>query len=306
MKLPNRLKAGDTVGLIAPASPPNPANLEKGIAFIESLGLNVKTGKHSNDVYGYLAGTDADRLADLHAMFRDPHIAGIICICGGYGTGRIADKIDYQLIAANPKVFWGYSDITFLHTTFQQRSGLVTFHGPMVSSDIGEAGFASLSRKMFNQLFEPTKILYSEKISPLEAIAEGEAQGELTGGNLSLLCSTLGTPYEIDTEGKLLLIEDVDEEPYRIDGMLNQLRMAGKLEQAAGIVVGDFKNAVPKKRKSSLTLEQVLNGYLADLDAPVVKGFKIGHCQPHVAVPLGAEAHLSASKKTLVIEPGVR
>ncbi|QTN00845.1 LD-carboxypeptidase [Sediminibacillus dalangtanensis] len=306
MKIPSRLKTGDTVGLIAPASPPNPANVKKGIAFIESLGLHVRRGKHSNDIYGYLAGTDADRLKDLHDMFRDPQIAGIICICGGYGTGRIADKIDYQMIGDNPKVFWGYSDITFLHTAFQQRSGLVTFHGPMVSSDIGEADFAPLSKQMFNQLFEPTQIVYSEKIAPLEVIAEGDAQGELTGGNLSLLCSTLGTPYEIDTEGKLLLLEDVDEEPYRIDGMLNQLRMAGKLEQAAGIVVGDFKNAVPKKRKSSLTLEQVLNDYLAELGAPVVKGFQIGHCQPHVAVPLGVQARLSASKKTLVIEPGVR
>ncbi|WP_026570755.1 S66 peptidase family protein [Sediminibacillus terrae] len=306
MKLPNRLKAGDTVGLIAPASPPNPANLEKGIAFIESLGLNVKIGEHSNDRYGYLAGTDANRLTELHEMFRDPRIAGIICMCGGYGTARIADKIDYQLIAANPKVFWGYSDITFLHTAFQQCSDMVTFHGPMVSSDIGEAEFDPLSRQMFNQLFEPTKILYSEEIAPLEVIAEGEAQGELTGGNLSLLCSTLGTPYEIETAGKLLLIEDIDEEPYRIDGMLNQLRLAGKLEQAAGIVVGDFKNAVPKKRKNSLTLEQVLNDYLADLGIPVVKGFRIGHCQPHVAVPLGVQANLSSSGKTLAIEPGVR
>ncbi|WP_053218110.1 S66 peptidase family protein [Virgibacillus senegalensis] len=304
MNLPNRLKTGDTVGLIAPAGPPNPDNMEKGVAFIESLGLKVKKGKHSTDTYGYLAGKDADRLSDLHDMFRDPNIAGIICLCGGYGSGRIADQIDYQLIADNPKVFWGYSDITFLHTAFRQKANLITFHGPMVSSDIGEKDFAPLSEKMFNQLFEPTKITFLEEISPLTVLAEGEAQGELTGGNLSLICSTLGTPYEIDTKGKLLLIEDIGEEPYRIDAMLNQLRLAGKLEQAAGIVVGDF-NMPEQQKKRSLTLDQVLQDHLADLPKPVLKDFPIGHCQPHVAVPLGTQASLSSMKKTMVIEPGV-
>ncbi|SDK14839.1 S66 peptidase family protein [Sediminibacillus albus] len=305
MILPRPLQAGDTVGIIAPASPPNLADLDAGIAFIKSLGLNVREGTHIRDTHGYLAGEDASRLHDLHEMFGDPGIAGIICVCGGYGTGRIASDIDYQLIAANPKVFWGYSDITYLHTAFQQQSGLVTFHGPMISSDIGKEGFADLSKQMFQQLFDPVKLVYSEKISPLHAISEGEAQGELTGGNLSLLCSTLGTAFEIEAKGKLLLIEDIDEEPYRIDGMLNQLQQAGKLDKAAGIIVGDFKNANPKDGKASLTLDQVFGRYFSGLNKPVVKGFNIGHCQPHFAIPLGVQGHLSSAKKTLAIEPGV-
>ena len=158
---------------------------------------------------------------------------------------------------------------------------------------------------MFGQLFEPIELHYSEAISPLTAINGGVAQGELVGGNLSLLVSALGSKYEIDTRGKLLLIEDVDEEPYKVDSMLNQLRLAGKLQEAAGIVVGDFARAEPKKRKTTLTLEDVFQHYLGDLSKPVVSGFKIGHCEPHFGVPLGTEARLDGDFKTLTILPGV-
>ncbi len=304
--MPARLKKGDKVGVIAPASPPKKEKLEKGIPFLESLGLQVKLGRNIDSKHGYLAGTDEQRLEDLHDMFQDPQISGIICACGGYGTGRIAEDIDYQLIAANPKIFWGYSDITFLHTAIRQRTGLVTFHGPMVSSDIGLDDFEDLSAEMFHQLFSPGKVEYSEKISPLTVLSEGQAEGRLTGGNLSLITSTLGTPFEIDTKDKLLLLEDIDEPPYRIDGMLNQLKQSGKLEDAAGIVVGDFNNAKPKEDKPSLSLEEVFEDYLAGLDKPVISGFKIGHCQPHLSVPLGTEARLSTKDKVLHIQPGVK
>jgi len=303
--LPKRLQQGDTVGIIAPAGPPNLAYLEKGLSFLKSLGLNIKTGKHVTSVHGYLAGTDEERLEDFHTMFLDPSINGIICASGGYGTGRIVSQIDFDIVANNPKIFWGYSDITFLHTVIRQQTGLVTFHGPMVSSDIGKDDFYPLSKQMFQQLFEPVQLRYTEEISPLEIIRDGEAYGEIVGGNLTLLSYTLGTTMELDTKGKLLFIEDIDEEPYRIDAMLNQLKMTGKLDDAAGIIVGDFNNAMPKKRKSSLTLEQVLEDYLAGLDKPVVKGFKIGHCSPHFSIPLGVKAKLSSYDKTLEIDPGV-
>ncbi|WP_148350228.1 S66 peptidase family protein [Thalassobacillus devorans] len=305
MVLPNRLHKGDKVGVIAPASPPNIDQLNKAIPFLESLGLEVVIADHVEDVHGYLAGTDEERLADVHDMFARPDIKGIFCAGGGYGTGRIADKIDYELIRKNPKIFWGYSDITYLHTAIRQKTGLVTFHGPMLSSDIGKDDFHDESKTMFHQLFFSQPLTYNESLAPLTVIAEGEGRGELTGGNLSLLVSTLGTPFEVDTKGKLLLIEDIDEEPYRIDGMLNQLRLSGKFHDAAGIVVGDFMNAEPSKRKASLSLSQVLKDYLSGLAKPVVAGFKIGHCQPHFAIPLGVEAELS-SNGTLKISPGVK
>ncbi len=176
----------------------------------------------------------------------------------------------------------------------------------MLASDVGKDTFQDLSARMFDQLFEPIELHYSEDISPLTTLSGGMAQGELVGGNLSLLVSALGSKYEIDTRGQLLLIEDVNEEPYKVDSMLNQLRLAGKLHDAVGFVVGDFSKTEAKERKSTLTLEEVLKHYLGDLGKPVVSGFKIGHCQPHFAVPLGVEARLDADAKTLTILPGVK
>lgn len=303
--LPKRLKKGDTIGIISPSSPPNLENLEKALPFLEELGLKAKLGKSVKAKYGYLAGDDDARLADLHDMFEDPEVAGIICAGGGYGAARYADRIDYAMIKENPKVFWGYSDITFLHTAIGQFSELVTFHGPMLASDVGKETFHERSARMFGQLFEPFELFYSEEISELTTLSGGVAEGELVGGNLSLIRSAIGTKSELDVAGKILLIEDIDETPYQVDELLNHLRMARKLEQVAGIVVGDFKNADPKKPEESLSLDHVLGHYLGNLNVPVVKGFKIGHCEPHFSVPLGAKARLDADNKTLTILPGV-
>ncbi len=302
---PQRLQQGDTIGIIAPSSPPNQESLERSLAFLDQLGLKWRFGKNINNVHGYLAGTDEERLEDLHDMFADPTIKGIICAGGGYGSARYTDKIDLQLMQENPKIFWGFSDITFLHTAMGVYSNLVTFHGPMLASCVGKESFHELSAKMFQQLFEPMELHYTEAIAPLETITGGVAQGELVGGNLSLLANGIGTKFEVDTKGKLLFIEDVGEEPYKVDGLLNQLRMAGKLNDAVGIVVGDFSDTEPKKRKVTLTLDEVFDHYLGNLGKPVVKGFKIGHCQPHFAIPLGVGAKLDADNRTLTILPGV-
>ena len=302
---PKRLKKGDTIGIIAPASPPNVDQLNRSLSFLEELGLSYRMGKSVEQVNGYLAGTDEERLEDLHEMFADPNIDGIICACGGYGTARYADQIDYQLMNENPKVFWGYSDITYLHTSMNLYSDIVTFHGPMLASDVGKSTFSDLSKKMFLQLFQPMELHYTEDISPLSVVSPGVARGELVGGNLSLLASGIGTKYEVDTKGKLLLIEDIGEEPYKVDGMLNQLRLAGKLNAAAGFVIGDFCDAEPKRGKKSLTMDEVFNHYLGDIGKPALKGFLIGHCQPHFAIPLGVEAVLNTENLTLAILPGV-
>ncbi|MEN1967697.1 LD-carboxypeptidase [Lentibacillus sp. N15] len=303
---PERLRKGDTIGIIAPASPVHWHELTCGIPFFEQMGLQVKLGKSVNRTYGYLAGTDEERLADIHAMFADPTVKAIICARGGYGTGRLAANLDYELIKNNPKIFWGYSDITYLHTAIHNEAGLVTFHGPMVASDIAKDTFDALSASLFDQLFSPTKLCYSETVSPLKMFVPGEAKGELAGGNLSLLISTLGTPFEIETAGKLLVIEDIGEEPYRVDAMLNQLKHAGKLDNLAGLIIGDFALAKPKSEKPSFRLEEVIQQYVSELPFPVMSGFSIGHCTPNFSIPLGVEARLSTLDKTLVMEPGVR
>lgn len=302
---PARLKRGDTIGVIAPASPPNKQNLVRGLNFIEKLGLRYKLGKSIYKEYGYLAGNDADRLADFQEMFLDDTVSGIICAGGGYGTGRIASSIDYEVISRHPKIFWGYSDITFLHTAIRQKTGLVTFHGPMIASDLGKEDANQISKDQLRQLFEPTELNYTNEIGPLEEMVAGTAVGPLVGGNLSLLSSTMGTPYEIDTDGKILLIEDINEEPRAVDRMMNQLYMAEKLQSTAGILIGDFNNCIPES-EMSLSLHEVIDHYIKLAGRPALQGFKMGHCSPHIAVPFGTQAKMNTETKTLVVESGIQ
>jgi muramoyltetrapeptide carboxypeptidase len=303
---PRALAPGDTIGVIAPASWPNKEKAQKAGQFFEGLGYKVQFGQSLDRVHGYLAGTDQERIDELHGMFRDPSIKGIICVCGGYGTGRIAAQLDYELIRTNPKVFWGYSDITFLHVSILQKAGLVTFHGPMLSSDIGADDVHPLTKETFNQVFQPTKLTYTEELRPLTTFVEGKAKGQIVGGNLTLLVSTLGTPYEVDTKNKLLFIEEIEEEPYRIDRMLNQLKMAGKFKDAAGIILCDFHNCIPTTRKPSLSIEEIIEDHVVSAGKPTLAGFSIGHCSPNLAVPIGVEGVLDTYSKTFSIEePGV-
>lgn len=303
---PEHLEKGDTIGIIAPSGPFHVKDLERSIPFFKELGLNIIYGEHLYETYGYLAGSDDQRLNDFNTMINDDTIKAIVFARGGYGVGRIVPRMDFGAIQAHPKVIWGYSDITYLHTAIRQKTGLVTFHGPMAASDVGKNDFDDLSKGMFQQLFEPSELIYNESISPLEVYADGEATGRLVGGNLSLLVSTIGTPYEIDTTGKLLLIEDIGEMPYQVDGMLQQLKQAGKFDALKGVVIGDFANAEPDDLERSLTLKQVFHDYFHDQHFPVVGGFKIGHCMPHFALPLGVNAALSARKRTLTVDAGVK
>jgi muramoyltetrapeptide carboxypeptidase len=301
---PPRLRKGDSVGVIAPASPPNQENLQRGILFLEELGLKVKQGKFITEQNGYLAGSDEQRLEDLHSMFLDQEVKAIFSAGGGYGTARISSHIEYEIIKNNPKILWGYSDITFLHTAIREKTGLITFHGPMLGSDIGKKDVHPLSKELFGQLFEPKTFVYSEDYSPLRSLIDGQAKGQLVGGNLSLLVSSLGTQFEIDTKGKILLIEEINEEPRSIDRMLNQLHLAGKLDEAAGFILGDFHACEPK-RELTLNLEEVLYHYIWLAKKPTMSGFKIGHCSPNISVPLGAIATMDTYEKRLTIDSGV-
>lgn len=251
---PKALKFGDTIGVVAPASPTLEENVEKAHKKLKDLGFKVKMGKSCYEKYGYLAGTDSLRAEDINHMFRDEEVDGIICLRGGYGTPRILELLDYDLIKKHPKVFIGYSDITALHIAITRFSQLITFHGPMVASDmLGD--FNQFSKKsLFNFIMEG-EYLRNIKNPPgeeLKTMNPGIAEGSIIGGNLSLIADTLGTPYEIDLKGKILFIEEVGEEPYQIDRMLTQLRLAGKLKEAEGIILGDFNNCVAKSsdRKS--------------------------------------------------------
>lgn len=306
--LANHLSKGDTVGVIAISSPPHIEQLKKGIPYLENMGLNVKLGKHIKDKHKYLAGTDEARLSDFHEMIKDSNVKAIFFACGGYGSGRILSKIDYELVKRNPKILWGFSDLTNLHTAIHQKTGLITFHGPMIASDLGDGIHdEEVTLRGFQQLFSPIVREYTENnVSDLTVIAKGEGSGELVGGNLTALTSTLGTPYELDTKDKLLFIEGINEEPHQIDAKLLQLMYAGKLAECRGVVIGDFAKSEPKTDRPAFTLHEIFEHYLGDLGIPVVSGFKIGHCSPHYAIPLGVSARLTADIKRLKINPAVK
>ncbi|GIP34064.1 LD-carboxypeptidase [Paenibacillus sp. J2TS4] len=295
--IPKALQYGDCIAITAPASY-GEIDTAKAVKRLESLGLRVKLGETLHKQYGYLAGTDQERADELNSMFADSSVQGILCARGGYGTARMADLLDYELIAANPKPFWGYSDITFLHTAIGMKSGLVTYHGPMLIC-LAKENLHPHTWQSMEQLVKSVPLNYTEELSPLHVLVEGEASGPIIGGNLSLITSSIGTPYEMDTRDCLLLLEDVQEEPYRVDRMLNQLKMAGKLREAAGFIIGDFTDCDSNKHTNGLSLQQVLEHYLVPIGKPALSGFRIGHGDVNIAVPLGVPSLLNTAEKSL-------
>lgn len=309
---PKVLKPGDTVGLITPSTyVSDPEKIVLAAKTIEYFGLKMKMGKNVRKQTGYVGGTIAQRVSDLHDMFRDPEVKAVFTMRGGYGSAQLLDDIDYDLIRRNPKIFLGYSDITAMHLAIHQKTGLVTFHGPVTLSR-----FTGYTQEHFRRaMFDPKAIgsvtnpPASDPLRPshnLRAVKPGKARGQLVGGNLSLIASLMGTPYEIDTRGKILFIEDVDEQPYSIDRMLTQLRLAGKLKDAAGIIFGECEDCRRKDYKPSFdatfTLGEVVDNILGELKIPVLSGLTIGHTDDQLTLPLGVMATLDADKGELVIE----
>jgi muramoyltetrapeptide carboxypeptidase len=308
---PRVLKAGNTAGIIAPSTAVfDPDLLAAAERTMRHFGLKLKWGKFIRQRSEYQASV-RERVEDLHSMFRDPEVDAVFAIRGGYGSEHLLDSIDYDLIRSNPKVFVGYSDITALHLAIQRKAGLVTFHGPVALS-----GFNDFTQGYFKKaLFETKPIgrvgnpVESNDLHPrhtLRTVRTGTARGRLIGGNLTLISTTMGTPYEIDTQGRILFIEDVGEEPYRIDRMLTQLRLAGKLDAAAGIVWGECEDCRPNDYKAStasiFTMGEIVDNILGNLKIPVLGGLTFGHTSDQVTLPEGALATLDASKQELIIE----
>jgi muramoyltetrapeptide carboxypeptidase len=309
---PAALRTGDTVGLITPATyVPDPENLARAERTLRFFGLRMKMGKNAGRRMGDYHRSIDERLDDLHEMFRDKEVRAVFCIRGGYGSMHLLDRIDYDLIRRNPKIFLGYSDITAMHLAIQKRSRLVTFHGPMMLAGFTGYTQANFRRALFEArpmgvLTNPSDENQLRPAHPLRAVRGGHATGELTGGNLTLICNTLGTPFEIETRGRILFLEDVDEEPYRIDRMLTQLRLAGKLDEAAGIIFGECSNCGPSDyMPSSVTIYSIgetLDNILGSLKVPVLSGLTIGHTNDQLTLPLGVRATLDADKGTLEIK----
>lgn len=303
---PRPLQEGQAIGIPAPAGPVNREQLEYTASIFESWGYRVVFGEHIFERHGYLAGSDFDRAADLNAMFRDGNVHAIICARGGYGSPRLLDLLDYDAIRTHPKIFLGYSDVTALHLAISRKTGLVTFHGPMAMAD-PKKGMPEFNAGWMQRALTETAPL-GEIANPAGgpavcSLVGGKASGELVGGNLSLICSTLGTPYEIDTRGKLLFIEDVDEAPYRMDRMLTQLVLAGKIRDAVGVVFGESVGCeMGEEGKPSLTLEDVIEEVLVPQGKPLIYGLACGHGEFKATLPIGVMATLDADREKFYIE----
>jgi muramoyltetrapeptide carboxypeptidase len=310
MILPRSLQAGDLVGLITPATyVADPDRLALAGRTLNYFGLRVRWGKNVGKRSGYFGSPPEERLDDLHAMFRDPEVKAIFAIRGGYGSEHLLDRIDYDLIRRNPKIFHGYSDITALHLAINRMARLVTFHGPIALSPFTEYTQQHFRRALFNaKPIGPVTNPIENGLRPnhaLRAVRGGRASGPLTGGNLTLISTTMGTPFEIDTRGKILFLEDVEEEAHRIDRMLTQLRLAKKLEQAAGIIFGECQECGPREFKPTLeanySIGEVVDSILGNLRVPVLYGLTIGHTADQLTLPMGVMATLDADAGTLNI-----
>ncbi len=308
----NRLKAGDSVALITPSTEViEPDSLIMARETCEHFGLKAVAMPSVGRRAPNFAESVAGRVSDFHRAWSDPRFAGVFCVRGGFGSQHILDRIDYGLIRSNPKVFLGYSDITALHLAIHKRTGLVTFHGPVPLS-----GFTGYTQEHFRKALFGTGPVgnvsnpaENNRLRPqhrLRAIRPGKASGRLIGGNLTLIASTMGTPHEIDTRGKILFLEDVGEQIYSIDRMLTHLRLAGKLQQAAGIVWGECNDCPPKDNKPSSAspygLGETIDNHFGDVPGPVLAGLTIGHTADQLTLPIGVRASLDTDRGVLSIE----
>jgi len=291
--LGKRLRLGDTIGLIAPASPEDIEAIQKGILFLKNQGFNIIEGTHLYDKWGYLAGKDKDRASDVMEMFKNDDVDMILCIRGGYGSSRLLPYLDFDVIKKHPKIFAGFSDITVFLNSFYEKCGLTTFHSPMGTSNLED--IETFKSFMFTLMegYKPYIIKNPSEFST-QCIASGIACGNLIGGNLGLLCNSLGTPYEISTKDKILFIEEVSEAPYRVDRILTQLLLAKKLQQCKGIIIGQFIGCDLPHYERSLTLEEVVRDRLYNLNIPMFSGFCSGHDYPKLTLPIGARVKMDA------------
>jgi len=306
---PRHLEPGATLGIIAPASaPPDPKNIDRAIAALEKLKFKSKLAKNALKRHGFLAGSDRERAADLMRMFTDRNVDGILCVRGGYGTARLLPLLDYAAIKRHPKVFVGYSDITSLHCAFLVKSNLISFHGPMLNSDFAHEGMPDFTKQSFLRTLmrpeAPGDITtgYDGKVKTLRG---GVTNGQLIGGNLTLLCASLGTPWQPPFRGRIFFLEDLDEVPYRMDRMLTQLLNAGLLQQVAGIAIGINKGCVDPKAKRTKeyrqTSEDVFRERLLPLKIPVVMDLPFGHVPHNATLPVGAQVTLDATNGRLIL-----
>ncbi|MGF6376109.1 muramoyltetrapeptide carboxypeptidase [Clostridiales Family XIII bacterium PM5-7] len=303
MNFPKKLRKGDTVGIICPSSPIATERIGQCVDAINRLGYNVKLADNLDVNYGgYMTGNGKARAKWVNDMFADPEVDAIICARGGEGGSRAMEYVDFELIKQNPKIFVGYSDVTCLHLGITQNCGFVTFHGAMVSANFVDDFDAETEASFFGAVNADADYEYKNpKGFELGVLKSGKATGQLTGGNLSLLSASMGTPYEVDTKDKIIFLEEVSEPVYNIDKWMHQLRFAGKLQECKGILLGQFTDVV-NKRCPEYDVNQCVMEALDGIDIPVMYNIQSGHEKPMTTLPLGAMCTMDTEDKTITFQ----
>ncbi|MGV3719770.1 MAG: S66 peptidase family protein [Actinomycetota bacterium] len=304
LNLPPALPRGGAIGIVAPASPGSVEVFERGLAAVESHGFRTVRGAHLFDRYGHLAGSDEDRAADLHEMFLRDDVDAILCARGGSGSIRLLRHLDWDLIAAHPKPFLGYSDITSLELAFLKRCGLPTFFAPMVNSDFAHDPWPSCIDLLWRMICEaePAGEIADPRCAEATTLVGGVAEGPCVGGTLALVAATLGTEFAPDLDGCVFFFEDVHESPARMERYLTQLLLSGKLDHVAGFLIGNAPyEASDAERASYLPIEQVYADILAPLGKPLVYGWPHGHDPSPVTLPMGIRIRLDADRKSVTV-----
>ncbi|MEF9922695.1 MAG: LD-carboxypeptidase [Anaerovoracaceae bacterium] len=314
MKKPKLLQKGDTIGIISPSSPSETrSEVPRGIETLEAKGYKTILGKNVNKTKGFVAASEEDRAEDFNQMFRNDNVDAVFVTQGGYGTAQLMKLIDFDLVARNPKIFTGFSDITSLHLMINKFADVVSFHGPGMARFNKEDLTAYTEEYFFKAIANKQpigNIPLADHKKWLQVVSPGVAEGKIIGGNITLICASLGTPYEIDTKGKILFLEDVDQEPWIMDHCFSHLRNAGKFDDIKGIIIGECFNCKPFDYKPGYccdtSIEDVFDYYFGRLNVPVLYGLPLGHTNDLATLPLGVEVRLSCDDKTLtILESGV-
>lgn len=303
MKFPKKLTPGATIGLVATSSCTTPEKVKKCIAKLEELGYKVKPAANLTTNYGgYMADTGKVRADELNKMFADPEVDAIFCMRGGDGSSRIMEYLDYDMIKANPKIFVGYSDVTNLHLALTEKCGLVTFHGPMVASNMIDDFDSETSESFFSAINADEVFEFKNPEGfDIKVLKEGKATGRVIGGNLSLLSASIGTPYEVNTKGNILFIEEVCEPMSKIEKWTYHLRNAGKLKDCAGIILGQYTK-VTNDECPEFDEIRCMTDIFEGLDIPVLYNVQSGHGKPMMTLPMGAECTIDTASKSITFK----
>lgn len=306
---PPRLKEGDRIALVAPGSYITEKELQDSVANLSDLGFQVTFSEKLTLQNGYFSGTDQQRADDLMDMFEREDVDAIMCVRGGYGCARILPLLDYSVIKKHPKILIGYSDVTALLYGIFKKTGLITFHGPVATSTFNEFSVSNFKRVLMTtearKKFFNANPASDENVYGVKTIVEGKAKGRLVGGNLSIMVSLIGTKYDVDYSNKIIFIEEIGEEPYRIDRMLTQLIQSDKFKNASGVMMGIFSKCEPKVQdpsfSKSFSLMEVLMDRFSDMKIPVIYGMSFGHIKDKFTIPFGALAELDTTEQTFTL-----